>query len=31
MNQELGGTFLGGAKFFTDVMRRGNVTHAEAL
>ncbi len=27
-NQELGGTFLGGAKFSEDVMRRGNVTHA---
>ncbi|MFQ5801800.1 MAG: hypothetical protein ACE5JQ_02760 [Candidatus Methylomirabilales bacterium] len=30
-SQELGGTFLGGAKFSEDVMRRGNVTHAEAL
>ncbi len=27
-NQELGGTFLGGAKFSEDVMRRGNGTHA---
>ena len=27
-SEELGGTFLGGAKFSEDVMRRGNLTHA---
>ena len=31
VNLELGGTFLGSAKFSGDLMRRGHVTHAEAL
>ena len=30
-DQELGGTLLGSAIFCEDVMRGGNVTHAEAL
>ncbi len=31
VNRELGGTFLVSAKFSGDLMRRGHVTHAEAL
>jgi len=30
-SEELGGTFLGSAIFSEDLMRRGNVTHVEAL
>jgi hypothetical protein len=29
-SQDLGGTFLAGAIFSEDLMRRGNVTHVEA-